>query len=118
MTVTTVSEAKNKLAPNKTKITKKSAVLAKLGKEIGQGKEKEPKNINLINGIITEYLAVKESIQGLMSELLTTSNEFNTSLELMGESAFIGEAAAKVVEGITLSNQKTSTTSIKLKLKH
>ena len=39
-----------------------------------------------------------ESIYWQISELLTTSNEFNTSLELMGESAFIGEAAAKVVE--------------------
>ena len=77
---------------------KKSAVLAKLAKEIGQEKDKEPKNINLINGIITKYQAVKESICRLMSELLTTSNKFNTSLELMGESAFIGEAAAKVVE--------------------
>ena len=96
MAVTTVLEARNKLASNKTKITKKSAVLAKLGKEIGQEKATEPKNGNLINGIITEYQVVKENIYGLISELITTSHEFNTSLELMGESAFIGEAAAKV----------------------
>ena len=36
---------------------------------------------------------MKESIYGLISELLTSSQEFNTSLELMQEFAFIGEAA-------------------------
>merc|ERR1711954_86499 len=82
-TVLTVLEARNKLASNKTKITKKSAVLAKLGKEIGQEKTKEPKNVNLINRIITEYQAVKENIYGLISELITTSHEYNTALELM-----------------------------------
>ena len=72
--------------------------MTKLGKELGQEKTKEHKNVGLINGIIMEYQKVKEEIYGLISELITTSHEFNTALELMGESAFIGEAAAKVVE--------------------
>ena len=67
-------------------------------KKLAKKRKKTPKNTNLINEIITEYQAVMESIYWQISELLTTSNEFNTSLELMGESAFIGEAAAKVVE--------------------
>ena len=40
---------------------------------------------------------MKETIYGFISELLTSSEEFNTSLELMSESAFIGEAATRVV---------------------
>ena len=75
-TVTTVSEARNKLASNKTQITKMSSVLAKMAKEIGQEKDKTPKNTNLINGIITEYQAVKENIYGLISELITSSHYF------------------------------------------
>ena len=81
-TVTVVSEARNKLASNKTKITKMSSVLTKLGREIGQEKAKESKNTELINGLVTEYTGVKETIYGLISELLTSSEEFNTSLEL------------------------------------
>ena len=44
-----------------------------------------------------EYNGVKEAIYRLVSELLTSSEEFNTSLELMQESAFIGNAATRVV---------------------
>ena len=60
---------------------KKSAVLAKLAKEIGREKDKTPKSTDLINRIITEHQAVKESIYRLISELLSTSNNFYTSLE-------------------------------------
>ena len=102
----TVSEARNKLSLNKTKITKKSAVLAKLGKEIGQEKTKENKNLDLINGIITEYQKVKEEIYGLINKIITTGHEFNTALEIIGESAFIGDAAAKVVEDQMITPEK------------
>ena len=44
-----------------------------------------------------ENYGVKEATYKLVSELLTSSEEFNTSLELMQESAFIGDEAARVV---------------------
>ena len=77
-TGTTLSEARNKLASNKTKITKMSSVLANLGKEIGHEKAKEPKNVDLINRIINEHQVVKENIYGLISQLIPTSHEFYT----------------------------------------
>ena len=85
------------LASNNTKITKMSSVLTNLGREIGQEEAKESKNTELINGLVMEYTGVKKTIYGLISELLTSSEEFNTSLELMQESAFIGDAATRVV---------------------
>ena len=59
-TVSTVIEARNRLASNNTEITKESAVLHKFGKVIGLEKSKEHKNIDLINGILNEYSKVKE----------------------------------------------------------
>ena len=85
-TVTVVLEARNKLASNKTKkITKMSYVLTNMGREIGREKAKDSKNTKLINGLVTKYTGVKETIYRLISELLTSSEEFNTSLELMQE---------------------------------
>ena len=49
-TVEVVSEARNKLASNKSKVTKMHMVLSNLGKEIGREKSKSSKNIELING--------------------------------------------------------------------
>ena len=92
-TVEVVSEARNKLASNKSKVTKMNSVLSNMGKEIGREKAKDAKNIELINGLVMEYNGVKETIYRLISELLTSIEEFNTSLELMQESAFIGDAA-------------------------
>ena len=82
---------------NKSKVPKINSVLTNLGGEISWKKTKDSKNTELINGLVTEYNGVKETIYRLISELLTSSEEFNTSLELMQESTFIGDAATRVV---------------------
>ena len=96
-TVGVVSEARNKLSSNKSKVTKNLTVISNLGKEIHREKNKSSKNIELINGLVMEYYGLKEATYKLVSELLISSEEFNTSLELMQESAFIGDVAARVV---------------------
>ena len=96
-TVRVVSEARNKLSSNKSKVTKNLTVISNLGKEIHREKNKSSKNIELINGLVMEYYGLKEATYKLVSELLISSEEFNTSLELMQDSAFIGKVAARVV---------------------
>ena len=52
-------------------------------KQIHSEKAKPTKNVELINGMIQEYFHIKECTYKLVSELLITSEELNTSLELM-----------------------------------
>ena len=61
------------------------AVLDWFGKEIAEERAKEQKNVDLINSTINEYSKAKEEIYALICEL-------------MGQIAFIGEEAAKVIE--------------------
>ena len=96
-TVGVVSEARNKLSSNKSKVTKNLTVISNLGKEIHREKSKPSKNVELINGMVMQYYLVKEATYRLVSELLISAEELNTSLDLMQDSAFIGEAAARVV---------------------
>ena len=96
-TVDVVSEARNKLSSNKSKVTKNLSVISNICKQIHGEKAKSSKNVRLINGMIQEYFNIKESTYKLVSELLVTSEELNTSLDLMLDSAFIGEAAEDVV---------------------
>ena len=96
-TVGVVSEARNKLSSNKSKVTKNLSVISDIGKKIHMEKAKPSKNIELINGMVMEYYWVKEATYKLVSELIVSSEEFNTSLDLMLDSAFIGEMAERVV---------------------
>ena len=66
-TVEHVSEARNKLASNKSKVTKMNSVLSNLGREIGKEKAKDSKNVELINGLVMEYNGIKETIYKLIS---------------------------------------------------
>ena len=51
-----------------------------------------------INGDISKYVKVKEELYVLASELITNEYQFNTALELIGRSAFVGEEANQVIQ--------------------
>ena len=100
-------EAKKDLSSLKSSITIKTNSLERMAASVDKEKQKtSSSNIDKINGEVVEYLKTKQLLYEMVTELRSKCDEYNSALEVMKESPYIGDMANVVIENHLIDSDK------------
>ena len=102
-------EAKNAVSSLKSNITTKTNSLERMAASVDKEKQKPSANIDKINGEIVEYLRTKQLLYEMVTELCSKCEEFNSAVQVMKDSPYIGDNANVIIENHLMDSDKEHT---------